>query len=154
MHLRSRKSSRFPGGPSRSATASACALFSNQEGERHAALAFSLLLGFFRVLGRTVNPGTGEWVVAEDFPKPKGIDETSNYLEAKALSAELASGKQQEERKTVVVIGGGLSGLACGKYLSDAGHKAVVLEARDVLGGKAPTEKGVRVTLAGLSVAR
>ena len=62
--------------------------------------------------------------------------------------------------KTVVVIGGGLSGLACGKYLSDAGHKAarkprfkvtaldtssagfcldteVVLEARDVLGGKA-----------------
>ena len=68
------------------------------------------------------------------------------------------------------MIGGGLSGLACGKYLSDAGHKAarkprfkvtaldmtssagfgraewkeaaicldeVVLEARDVLGGKA-----------------
>ena len=31
----------------------------------------------------------------------------------------------QAKAKTVVVIGGGLSGLACGKYLSDAGHKAV-----------------------------
>ena len=98
-------------------------------GKRHAALPFS------RALCRTVNPGTGDWVVAQDFPKPKGIDQTANYLEAKALSAELASCKQPET-KTVIVIGGGLSGLACGKYLSDAGHKAVVLEARDVLGGK------------------
>lgn len=30
----------------------------------------------------------------------------------------------------------GLSGLACAKYLSDAGHEPLVLEARDVLGGK------------------
>jgi uncharacterized protein with NAD-binding domain and iron-sulfur cluster len=30
----------------------------------------------------------------------------------------------------------GLSGLACAKYLADAGHKPIVLEARDVLGGK------------------
>ena len=30
----------------------------------------------------------------------------------------------------------GLSGLSCAKYLSDAGHKPMVLEARDVLGGK------------------
>jgi len=32
--------------------------------------------------------------------------------------------------------GGGLSGLACARYLVDAGHKPLVLEARDVLGGK------------------
>lgn len=36
----------------------------------------------------------------------------------------------------VVVIGAGLAGLACAKYLSDAGHEPIVLEARDVLGGK------------------
>jgi len=83
-----------------------------------------------------VNPGTGEWVVPEDFPKPKGIEQTSNYAEAKALSQKLKALNGQAKAKTVVVIGGGLSGLACGKYLSDAGHKAVVLEARDVLGGK------------------
>uniref|UniRef100_A0A7S2CQ54 Amine oxidase n=1 Tax=Haptolina brevifila TaxID=156173 RepID=A0A7S2CQ54_9EUKA len=36
----------------------------------------------------------------------------------------------------VAVIGGGLSGLACAKYLVDAGHRPLVLEARGVLGGK------------------
>ena len=34
------------------------------------------------------------------------------------------------------MVGGGLSGLACAKYLTDAGHEPIVLEARDVLGGK------------------
>ncbi|CAK9087498.1 15-cis-phytoene desaturase [Durusdinium trenchii] len=85
---------------------------------------------------RTVNPGTGEWVIPEDFPKPKGIEQTANYAEAKALSDKLKALDGQAKAKTIVVIGGGLSGLACGKYLSDSGHKAVVLEARDVLGGK------------------
>ncbi|KAK9819380.1 hypothetical protein WJX81_003694 [Elliptochloris bilobata] len=32
--------------------------------------------------------------------------------------------------------GGGLAGLSTAKYLADAGHQPVVLEARDVLGGK------------------
>jgi len=36
----------------------------------------------------------------------------------------------------VAIIGGGLSGLACAKYLSDAGHEPTIYEARDVLGGK------------------
>jgi len=40
------------------------------------------------------------------------------------------------EKKKVAIIGGGLSGLACSKYLSDAGHEPTVYEARDVLGGK------------------
>ena len=40
------------------------------------------------------------------------------------------------EKKKVVIVGGGLSGLACAKYLVDAGHEPIVLEARDVLGGK------------------
>ena len=41
-----------------------------------------------------------------------------------------------EQKKKVVIVGGGLSGLACGKYLAEAGHEPIVLEARDVLGGK------------------
>jgi len=40
------------------------------------------------------------------------------------------------QKKKVAIIGGGLSGLACAKYLSDAGHEATIYEARDVLGGK------------------
>jgi 15-cis-phytoene desaturase len=35
----------------------------------------------------------------------------------------------------VVIAGGGLAGLACAKYLVDAGHTPIVLESRDVLGG-------------------
>ena len=36
----------------------------------------------------------------------------------------------------VVIAGAGLAGLSCAKYLVDNGHIPVVLEARDVLGGK------------------
>tara|TARA_Y100001968_G_scaffold297456_1_gene306418 strand:- start:15870 stop:17249 length:1380 start_codon:yes stop_codon:yes gene_type:complete len=36
----------------------------------------------------------------------------------------------------VAIAGAGLAGLACGKYLADAGHTPIVYEARNVLGGK------------------
>ena len=36
----------------------------------------------------------------------------------------------------VAIAGAGLAGLSCAKYLSDAGHTPVVVEARNVLGGK------------------
>ncbi|MBV8885747.1 MAG: 15-cis-phytoene desaturase [Chroococcidiopsidaceae cyanobacterium CP_BM_RX_35] len=36
----------------------------------------------------------------------------------------------------VVIAGAGLAGLACAKYLTDAGYTPIVLERRDVLGGK------------------
>ncbi|WP_088240425.1 15-cis-phytoene desaturase [Calothrix rhizosoleniae] len=36
----------------------------------------------------------------------------------------------------VVIAGAGLAGLSCAKYLTDAGHTPIVLERRDVLGGK------------------
>ncbi|HCF27251.1 MAG TPA: 15-cis-phytoene desaturase [Cyanobacteria bacterium UBA11049] len=35
----------------------------------------------------------------------------------------------------VAIAGAGLAGLSCAKYLTDAGHTAIVLESRDVLGG-------------------
>ena len=36
----------------------------------------------------------------------------------------------------VAIAGAGLAGRCCAKYLSDAGHTPVVVEARNVLGGK------------------
>ncbi|ACK64408.1 phytoene desaturase [Rippkaea orientalis PCC 8801] len=36
----------------------------------------------------------------------------------------------------VAIAGAGLAGLSCGKYLVDAGHTPIILERRDVLGGK------------------
>jgi 15-cis-phytoene desaturase len=36
----------------------------------------------------------------------------------------------------IAIAGAGLAGLSCAKYLADAGHVPIVLERRDVLGGK------------------
>ncbi|MEB3831046.1 15-cis-phytoene desaturase [Phormidium sp. CCY1219] len=36
----------------------------------------------------------------------------------------------------VAIAGAGLAGLSCAKYLTDLGHQPIVLERRDVLGGK------------------
>jgi len=72
-----------------------------------------------------------------DFPTPKQILNTDNARDSAALSRKLsAAAWKTDEKKKVAIIGGGLSGLACAKYLSDAGHQPVVVEARDVLGGK------------------
>lgn len=70
------------------------------------------------------------------FPTPPRIKHTQNFREAANLSQKFVQESSSSNRKTVAIIGGGLSGLACAKYLSDAGHKPVVYEARHVLGGK------------------
>merc|ERR1719217_1954758 len=75
----------------------------------------------------------GQW---GDFPQPKQIKNTDNFREAKELSSKFKKVKGEGEKKKVAIIGGGLSGLSAAKYLSDAGHEPIVLEARDVLGGK------------------
>ena len=74
-------------------------------------------------------------------PTPSRISQTDNYREAQALSHKFISdgthnADDSHKKKTVAVFGGGLSGLSCAKYLSDAGHIPTVYEARDVLGGK------------------
>jgi 15-cis-phytoene desaturase len=74
-------------------------------------------------------------VVMKDYPKPN-LEDTNNYREATALSDKFKKMAGAAESKKVAIIGGGLSGLAAAKYLSDAGHQPLVLEARDVLGGK------------------
>lgn len=72
-----------------------------------------------------------------DYPKPN-VEDTQNYRDAEAMSASfkttLRAGAAQ--KKKVAIIGGGLSGLSCAKYLVDAGHEPTVYEARDVMGGK------------------
>lgn len=85
---------------------------------------------------RTVNPANNEPEDPRDFPKPSCISETDNYRESSALTKKLMALKDKGGSKTVAIIGGGLSGLSCAKYLVDAGHKPIVLEARDCLGGK------------------
>ena len=70
-------------------------------------------------------------------PEPARLEHTQNYRDATAASARFNNELQaKDKKKTVAIIGGGLSGLSCAKYLSDAGHAATVYEARDVLGGK------------------
>jgi 15-cis-phytoene desaturase len=85
---------------------------------------------------RTVNPANNEPELPQDFPLPSQIKNTDNYRISEELTKKISGLKGQGESKTVAVIGGGLAGLACAKYLVDAGHKPVVLEARDRLGGK------------------
>ncbi|GMI47988.1 hypothetical protein TrCOL_g6329 [Triparma columacea] len=70
----------------------------------------------------------------KDYPKPN-VENTGPYREFQALSTKFRQNIPQTPKK-VAIIGGGLSGLACAKYLAEAGHKPTVYEARNVLGGK------------------
>lgn len=74
-------------------------------------------------------------VLAADFPKPD-FNNVANYEEAKALSTKIQSYPAPVRPLRVVIIGAGLAGLSAAKYLSDAGHIPILLEGRDVLGGK------------------
>jgi NADPH-dependent 2,4-dienoyl-CoA reductase/sulfur reductase-like enzyme len=74
-------------------------------------------------------------VVARDYPRP-AFDTAETFLEAQALSTRLRDAKRPERPLKVAIVGGGLAGLSTAKYLSDAGHHPIVLEGRDVLGGK------------------
>eukprot|EP00980_Cylindrotheca_fusiformis_P003652 scaffold818_cov136-Cylindrotheca_fusiformis.AAC.18 len=79
----------------------------------------------------------GNTLVMKDYPKPN-LENTENYRNYEALSKSFSTTLKAEpsQKKKVAIIGGGLSGLACAKYLVDAGHEPIVYEARDVLGGK------------------
>ncbi|CAM9819271.1 unnamed protein product, partial [Sphacelaria rigidula] len=74
--------------------------------------------------------------VRKDYPRPPLEETSENQREAAALSQSFVDSPRPDRPLKVAVIGAGLAGLSCAKYLSDAGHKPVVLEARDVLGGK------------------
>jgi 15-cis-phytoene desaturase len=58
------------------------------------------------------------------------------HKEAKARVQALKDRTRPLSPKRVIVMGGGLAGLSTAKHLVDAGHIPIVLEARDLLGGK------------------
>ena len=74
-------------------------------------------------------------VVARDFPKPN-FETSGTFQDAATLSEKLRLADRPAKPLTVVIAGAGLAGLCTAKYLADAGHKPIVLESRDVLGGK------------------
>ncbi|KAL6563348.1 hypothetical protein OROHE_005935 [Orobanche hederae] len=74
-------------------------------------------------------------VVCIDYPRPE-LENTVNYLEAAYLSSSFRTSPRPNKSLEVVIAGAGLAGLSTAKYLADAGHKPILLEARDVLGGK------------------
>lgn len=74
-------------------------------------------------------------VACVDYPRPD-IDNTANFLEAAKLSSSFRASARPPKPLKVVIAGAGLAGLSTAKYLADAGHKPLLLEARDVLGGK------------------
>ena len=74
-------------------------------------------------------------VVAVDYPRP-AFDTAETFQEAQALSNKLKNAPRPAKPLKIALVGGGLAGLSAAKYLSDAGHKPLVLEGRDVLGGK------------------
>nr|AEQ29520.1 phytoene desaturase [Citrus x paradisi]AEQ29522.1 phytoene desaturase [Citrus x paradisi] len=108
--------------------------------------AFNLRYGFrdsepmgqslkIRVKTRTRKGFCPSKVVCVDYPRPD-IDNTSNFLEAAYLSSSFRTSPRPSKPLKVVIAGAGLAGLSTAKYLADAGHKPLLLEARDVLGGK------------------
>ncbi|CAH9055703.1 unnamed protein product [Cuscuta epithymum] len=74
-------------------------------------------------------------VVCVDSPRPE-LENGVNYVEAAYLSSSFRSASRPSKPLEVVIAGAGLAGLCTAKYLADAGHKPILLEARDVLGGK------------------
>jgi len=74
-------------------------------------------------------------VQARDFPKPD-FESEKTFQEIASISASIKSMPRPERPLKVVIAGAGLAGLSTAKYLVDAGHHPIVLEARDVLGGK------------------
>ncbi|KAG6785285.1 hypothetical protein POTOM_011015 [Populus tomentosa] len=74
-------------------------------------------------------------VVCVNYPRPD-LDNSVNFLEAALLSSSFHSSPCPSKPLKVVIAGAGLAGLSTIKYLAVAGHKPVLLEAIDVLGGK------------------
>ena len=58
------------------------------------------------------------------------------HVEARRNVDDLKGLSRPQRPKRVIVMGGGLAGLSTAKHLVDAGHIPIVLEARDLLGGK------------------
>ncbi|KAL9254786.1 15-cis-phytoene desaturase, chloroplastic/chromoplastic-like protein [Drosera capensis] len=103
---------------------------------------------FIRVSGSTrkgkVYGQSSLKVVCADYPRPE-LESTVNFVEAACLSSKFRDSPRPIKPLEVVIAGAGLAGLSTAKYLADAGHKPILLEARDVLGGKVAAWKDEEV---------
>lgn len=84
-----------------------------------------------RIPSKVASQQRGRSIWMKDYPKPN-VENTENYRIANDLSTSFKTTLRSTEtsKKKVAIIGGGLSGLACAKYLVDAGHEPFVYEAR------------------------
>jgi 15-cis-phytoene desaturase len=99
-----------------------------------AILAASTVDGF--VPGVSTLPKIVERVALNGIARPN-LERTSKpFNEAEQNVQAIKEKPRPSEPKKVIVIGGGLAGLSTAKHLVDAGHIPIVLEARDLLGGK------------------
>jgi len=64
------------------------------------------------------------------------VSNVGSFIEAAQAVEYLKSLPRPKQSAKVLVMGGGLAGLSTAKHLVDAGHQPIVLEARDLLGGK------------------
>ncbi|PRW56502.1 phytoene desaturase [Chlorella sorokiniana] len=85
--------------------------------------------------GRAARRTSALKVQARDFPKPE-FEVEKTFQEMEAISNAIKAAPRPKNPLSVVIAGAGLAGLSTAKYLVDAGHKPIVLESRDVLGGK------------------
>jgi 15-cis-phytoene desaturase len=70
-----------------------------------------------------------------DSPRPP-LESVASHMEALSNVQYLKDLPRPKVPKRVIIMGGGLSGLSAAKHLVDAGHIPIVLEARNLLGGK------------------
>lgn len=104
-------------------------------GSHAGALRRTHLKPFTPVTGNTPRSKRNLQIQCRDFPKPAFENEKS-FKEAASLSSAATALPRPQRSLRVAIAGAGLAGLSAAKYLVDAGHTPILLEARDVLGGK------------------
>lgn len=110
--------------------------------------------------GFAPNPTTRSTGVAaiatelNSIPRPNLEATSAPFNEAVQNVQDIKNKPRPKIPKKVIVMGGGLAGLSTAKHLVDAGHQPIVLEARDLLGGKVAAwrDKDGDVTETGLHV--
>ena len=107
-----------------------------------------------RHIHNTNNNSNSNHASLNSIPRPN-LESTSKPFKEALLNVQAIKDKPRSKKPSkVIVMGGGLAGLSTAKHLVDAGHTPIVLEARDLLGGKiaAWRDKDGDVTETGLHV--